>query len=327
MVQHRESGEPTPASKMDIHFRPSNRKSLLLDSGRLKGEPGWCKTPSGHIKRPMNAFMVWSQIERRKIMERWPDVHNAEISKRLGLRWKLLPDLDKIPFIREAERLRVKHMADYPDYKYRPRKKSKSLPSKATESLPARVKPFAHRRTISFSVSLPSETGNHSVTSGFPEQEELHEVQVAEVTSQESVETSPRHWLPVGTISEGAAAHQLQSKDCSVQTCSAVIPRCGWSKGDGSTSPTSSRSWASSFTSDDDQELGDELSDLLLPGTQPEADSCSLLDCEALDRDLDPFPTSAVSHFEFPDYCTPEVTEMIAGDWLLSSISDLVFTY
>ena len=72
----------------------------------------------------MNAFMVWSQIERRKICEVQPDMHNAEISKRLGRRWKTLDDAERRPFIEEAERLRQLHLMEYPDYKYRPRKKT-----------------------------------------------------------------------------------------------------------------------------------------------------------------------------------------------------------
>lgn len=79
-----------------------------------------------HIKRPMNAFMVWSQLERRKIIEVIPDKHNAEISKELGRRWKLLPDEARQPYIDEAERLRVLHQKEYPDYKYKPKKKGKN---------------------------------------------------------------------------------------------------------------------------------------------------------------------------------------------------------
>lgn len=78
-----------------------------------------CKKVTNHVKRPMNAFMVWSQIERRKISEVAPDMHNAEISKQLGARWKLLDENDRQPYIEEAERLRLLHMQEYPDYKYR----------------------------------------------------------------------------------------------------------------------------------------------------------------------------------------------------------------
>ena len=73
----------------------------------------------------MNAFMVWSQLERRKIIEVTPDKHNAEISKELGRRWKCLPDEARQPYIEEAERLRILHQKEYPDYKYKPRKKPK----------------------------------------------------------------------------------------------------------------------------------------------------------------------------------------------------------
>jgi hypothetical protein len=98
-----------------------------------------CKKSSNHVKRPMNAFMVWSQLERRKICEHQPDMHNAEISKQLGTRWRLLSDTEKDPFIQEAERLRLMHMKEYPDYKYKPRKKPKKTGGEQTQTSAATV--------------------------------------------------------------------------------------------------------------------------------------------------------------------------------------------
>ena len=81
------------------------------------------KKKENHIKRPMNAFMRWSQLERKKIIAMNPDAHNAEISKNLGKKWRTLSEEEKRPFIEEAEKLKILHLKEYPNYKYKPKKK------------------------------------------------------------------------------------------------------------------------------------------------------------------------------------------------------------
>ena len=81
------------------------------------------KNSPTHIKRPMNAFMVFSHHERRKVITEDPRLENTQISKELGRRWKQLSEEERVPYIREADKLRQYHQREYPDYKYKPIKK------------------------------------------------------------------------------------------------------------------------------------------------------------------------------------------------------------
>ena len=76
-----------------------------------------------HIERPMNAFMVWSRTERRKLALKYPNMLNCEISKLLSAEWSRMSDEEKKPFIMEAKRLRSipsQKYPEYPDYSYKP---------------------------------------------------------------------------------------------------------------------------------------------------------------------------------------------------------------
>ncbi|XP_077182515.1 transcription factor SOX-30 isoform X2 [Paroedura picta] len=72
------------------------------------------KDRDGHVKRPMNAFMVWARIHRPALAKANPAANNAEISVQLGLEWNKLTEEQKKPYYDEAQKIKEKHREEFP---------------------------------------------------------------------------------------------------------------------------------------------------------------------------------------------------------------------
>uniref|UniRef100_A0A914DRI1 Sex-determining region Y protein n=1 Tax=Acrobeloides nanus TaxID=290746 RepID=A0A914DRI1_9BILA len=94
--------EPKTTKETEANF------SSLTDSASVEIDPDFLKVLSSPTrkKKPFNAYMMWSFLERQKIVKDCPDWPTSTLHKILGSRWKKMTDEEKKPFVDEAKKLK-----------------------------------------------------------------------------------------------------------------------------------------------------------------------------------------------------------------------------
>lgn len=76
------------------------------------------KEKEKHIRRPMNAFMLFSQEQRAKIHLENPNRDNRNVSKILGEKWYSLSSQEQEQYKIRAKQLRNEHFKQNPSFKW-----------------------------------------------------------------------------------------------------------------------------------------------------------------------------------------------------------------
>ncbi|XP_070839555.1 sex-determining region Y protein-like [Chaetodon trifascialis] len=105
-------GVDNPVISLTIQPTEKDLKQML---------PG--RDKNGQIKRPMNAFMVWSHIHQRALRAAFPGARITDISVLLGCEWSKLSEEQKRPYNEVAHKLKYMHEQQFPDYEFHPRRK------------------------------------------------------------------------------------------------------------------------------------------------------------------------------------------------------------
>ncbi|KAJ7372809.1 HMG box-containing protein 1 [Desmophyllum pertusum] len=79
---------------------------------------GNTKTHVNHVKRPMNAFFLFSKQNRKDFQEMYPKKDNRDISVVLGKKWKKMSQKKKKPYKEHAKELMRRTRESHPDFKY-----------------------------------------------------------------------------------------------------------------------------------------------------------------------------------------------------------------
>ncbi|XP_032676177.1 protein capicua homolog isoform X5 [Odontomachus brunneus] len=125
--------EPTPPAEVEANT--NKRRSQSLSALQSKEPQSPLKTKD-RIRRPMNAFMIFSKRHRAVVHQRHPNQDNRTVSKILGEWWYALGPEEKQKYHDLASEVKEAHFKAYPDWKWcsKDRRKSSTGSFKGSET-------------------------------------------------------------------------------------------------------------------------------------------------------------------------------------------------
>ncbi|RNA40724.1 capicua -like protein [Brachionus plicatilis] len=111
--------------QMDDNLSRENEKKAKMTylkrnvSDHDLNPPGRFSFANEHVRRPMNAFMIFSKKERPLIHQQHPNCDNRAVSKMLGERWYALDQEEKNFYHQVASQLKKDHFKANPEWKWR----------------------------------------------------------------------------------------------------------------------------------------------------------------------------------------------------------------
>ena len=133
--------------------------------------PSYISGTQQYIKRPLNAYMLWTIDQRAKIGKDTGQKMN-DVVRNLGQKWKELSDAEKKPYFdrqKQAAKDHKRALLENPNLAYAPPKK-KSCPADKQPSIPATPEPAASPVSVTSTIPATSPVPNGYVynQNGFP---------------------------------------------------------------------------------------------------------------------------------------------------------------
>nr|XP_026689957.1 protein capicua homolog isoform X4 [Ciona intestinalis] len=158
--------ESVPSSTDEGNPPPKKQRSTSECEDKDPRSPR--KPSKDHIRRPMNAFMIFSKMHRGLVHQRHPNQDNRTVSKILGEWWYALPSTEKQKYHNLAFQVKEAHFKAHPDWKWcsKERKRSGSISRarKMSESSVGSVESKPPSSVVlSPTAASPSSSAHHNI--------------------------------------------------------------------------------------------------------------------------------------------------------------------